>query len=123
MKNAQVINIINGINSNPEILRKRLPIKLLFAFKKNVAKLNAAVGIYRETLTTICEHHGTSPDEISGTAAPELLSEIGALLEEEADATFSKVPSSVLDACGDNYDALTYAELAALEFMLEVEDA
>ncbi|MDO5547964.1 MAG: hypothetical protein Q4F79_05690 [Eubacteriales bacterium] len=119
MTNLQVINTIQSINSNAGILKKRLPIKVLFALKRNISKLNTAADDYRSTLATLCEQHGVDPADLKDGIKPELMTEINALLAEDADVTVAKAPLDLLEQCGDTYDALTYAELEALEFMLE----
>ncbi|MDO5548299.1 MAG: hypothetical protein Q4F79_07405 [Eubacteriales bacterium] len=120
MTNLQVINTIQAINNNSDLLKKKLPIKVLFALKRNISKLNSAADDYRNTLATLCEQHDVDPVELNdGGIKPELMTEINALLAENADVTVATVPVSLLEQCGDTYDALTYAELEALEFMLE----
>ena len=120
MKNVDIINIINGINSNSGIMQKRLPVKLLFALKRNISSLNTAIGVYRETLDTICGQHGISSEQIGAEAMPDgLAEEISDLLNEEADVSIVWVPEDVLCSDSDRYDALTFAELSALEFMID----
>lgn len=119
MKNVDIINIINGINRNSGIMQKRLPVKVLFALKRNVASLNTAIGMYRETLDTICGQHGISSEQIGTEQMPDgLAEEIADLLNEEADVSIVQIPEDVLDVDSDRYDALTFAELSALEFMI-----
>lgn len=123
MKNVDVINIINGINRNPDIVQKRLPAKALFALKRNIASLNTAIGVYRETLDTICTQHGISSEQIGTEHMPDSLAEeIADLLNEEADVSIVQVPESVLDVNSDRYDALTFAEVTALDFMIEATE-
>lgn len=119
MKNVDIINIINSINRNSGIMQKRLPVKLLFALKRNIASLNTAIGVYRETLDTICGQHGISSEQIGAEAMPDgLAEEISDLLNEEADVSIVQIPEDVLSEDSDRYDALTLAEIAALEFMI-----
>ena len=47
-----------------------------------------------------------------------LAEEISDLLNEEADVSIVQVPEDVLDVDSNRYDALTFAELSALEFMI-----
>ena len=119
MRNSDIINIINGINRNSGIMQKRLPVKLLFALKRNISALNTAIGVYRETLDTICGQHGISSEQIGAEAMPDgLAEEISDLLNEEADVSIVWVPEDVLDVDSNRYDALTFSELSALEFMI-----
>lgn len=119
MRNSDIINIINGINRNSGIMQKRLPAKALFALKRNIASLNTAIGVYRETLDTICGQHGIASEQIGTEQMPDgLADEISDLLNEEADVSVVQVPEDVLDVDSNRYDALTFAELSALEFML-----
>ena len=119
MKNVDIINIINGINSNSGIMQKRLPVRVLFTLKRNISALNMAIGVYRETLDTICGQHGISSEQIGAEAMPDgLAEEISDLLNEEADVSIVWVPEDVLSVDSDRYDALTFAELSALEFMI-----
>lgn len=123
MKNVDIINIINGINRNSGIMQKRLPVKVLFALKRNIASLNTAIGVYRETLDTICAQHGISSEQIGTGQMPDgLAEEIADLLNEEADVSIVQVPESVLDVNSDRYDALTFAEVTALDFMIEATE-
>lgn len=119
MKNVDIINIINSINRNSGIMQKRLPVRVLFALKRNISALNTAIGVYRETLDTICGQHGISSEQIGAEAMPDgLAEEISDLLNEEADVSIVQVPEVVLDVDSNRYDALTFAELSALEFMI-----
>ncbi|MDO5549314.1 MAG: hypothetical protein Q4F79_12620, partial [Eubacteriales bacterium] len=115
MTNLQVINTIQAINNNSDLLKKKLPIRVLFALKKNINRLNSAADDYRSTLATLCEQHDVDPAELNGSIKPELMTEINALLAENADVVVAKIPVDILEQCGDTYDALTYAELEALE--------
>lgn len=120
MKNSEIINIINGINNNPGIMQKRLPVEVLFALKRNIVSLNTAIGVYRETLDAICGQHGISSEQISADQMPDgLAEEIADLLNEQADIPIATVPEETLSVESERYDALTYAELSALEFMLD----
>lgn len=119
MRNSDIINIINGINRNSGIMQKRLPVRVLFALKRNISALNTAIGVYRETLDTICGQHGISSEQIGAEAMPDgLAEEISDLLNEEADVSIVQIPEDVLSEDSDRYDALTLAEIAALEFMI-----
>lgn len=119
MKNVDIINIINGINSNSGIMQKRLPVKLLFALKRNISSLNTAIGVYRETLDTICGQHNVSVEDLSASSADtELGNEIKTLLNEECGASIIKIPEETLYVESDKYDSLTLSELEALEFMI-----
>lgn len=120
MKNSEIINIISGINNNPGIMQKRLPVKVLFALKRNIVSLNTAIGVYRETLDAICGQHGISSEQINADQMPNgLAEEIADLLNEQADVSIATVSEEVLSVESERYDALTYAELSALEFMLD----
>ena len=119
MKNADIINIINGLNSNRGIMQKRLPVKVLFALKKNINSLNVAIGVYQETLDTICKQHNVSAEDLSALEADaELGNEIKTLLNEESGVSIITVPEETLCVESDKYDSLTLSELGALEFML-----
>ena len=119
MKNVDIINIINGINSNSGIMQKRLPVKVLFALKRNIASLNTAIGVYRETLDTICGQHNVSVEDLSASNVDAALgNEIKTLLNEECGVSIITIPEETLCVESDKYDSLTLSELGALEFMI-----
>ena len=123
MKNIDIVRTINSINAHPSIMQKRLPIKILFALKRNLSTLTTAGSIYQDTLSQICEQYGESLESIFGNVTnQDLQSDINQLLQEECDIDIVKVPESIINQDSDKYDALTFEELSAISFMISDSD-
>lgn len=118
MTNLEVLNI-NKMLSAGDVLRKKLPVSVLFALHSNIKIMNSAADIFVSTRDALLEAHGCTAD----AASPEVQEEIVKLVHEDADIDddrLKKVPVSAFDQCdGEKYDALSYADLDALSFMLE----
>lgn len=124
MTNRELISIANGMNliNSKGFLEKKLPVKLLYAIKKNAKALTDAYKPYQETMEALCSSYGVDPSKYVGGENSELDNSLNELLDSEADVKIHTVQESVIMECGEgNFDPITMAELTILEYMIEEE--
>lgn len=116
--NKQIIDIMNSIDG---IANKKLPIKLLFAFNRNLPNLQKASEDYHKTLYSILSASGAKIEDIS--TSPQLQNQVGELLATETEVQIDTVTSAVFEQCdNERYDPLSLAELHMLSFMMKDEE-
>lgn len=109
---------------------KKLPIKLSYAVGKNILKLQEELDAIEKARIKLVEQYAEKDESGAckmqdghydvGDNEQKLNEEYAEFLKTETDITVYTVPEELLDTLEDaKYDALTPAELIALDFMLE----
>lgn len=125
LTNARLVGILNGLNdpTGAALLTKRLPAKLLYALHRSLPEVSGAYNAYTETLETLCKGYGVTPQtrsEVEPERRDALNRELAELLGQETAVLLHTVPPDVLECCGEGvYEALTYAEVERLAWLLE----
>lgn len=106
------IDIINHLNALHELSDVELPVRLIYAIKKNHRRLVTEYSDYDEQRKAL-------KDKYKGnTKSEEYGKELRELLDIEVDVEFHKVKEDVFET-GDF--SITARQLEALEFMIEIE--
>lgn len=109
---------------------KKLPIKLSYAIGKNILKLQEEWGAIEKARIKLVEQYAEKDDNGAckmsdgrydvGENEQKLNEEYAEFLNSETELTVYTVPEAIMETMEDvRYDALTPAELIALDFMLE----
>lgn len=110
MKNFEMVQILNSMNENRGLLKKRLPVSLVYPMYKNFCALEREGDVYSISLNQL-------RDAFSGN---ELDEEIQNLLNRDVCTEFEVIPDRIIqDLDEEKYDPLTLEDLKILGFMLD----
>lgn len=120
LKNKDVLNFVNGCASLRE---KRLPVKLGYAIKKNLAAVSDAANAYDAERQELLEKYaakGVENGQYSIEDKEGFAKDLDELLAIETEVGIHTVSEEEIEKCDDpRYDALTVADLETLEIMTE----
>ncbi|MCD7810252.1 MAG: hypothetical protein LUG91_00105 [Ruminococcus sp.] len=123
--NGYIIGILKAFNGGigKDIFKKKLPVKFLYALRRNLPEIEKAYKAYAESLNDICSKYGTTsenPRVDDAELQKKLSDEINELLSTETTIDVQIVSPEVLDICdgNENYDSLTYEEIDIVWWML-----
>lgn len=109
--NLEAVTFFNNVAAMKD---KRLPVSILFAIKHNLNMFGNQLKAYEEARESL---NANIEDEV------ERSKEMVALLNDGVEYDVKTIKASVIEKIdgNDNYDALTYAEIEAITFMVEYE--
>ena len=126
LKNKDILNFVNGCASLRE---KRLPVKLGYAIKKNLAAVSDAANAYDAERQELLEKYAAKGEDGKFLVENEQYSiedkegfakDLDELLAIETEVGIHTVSEEEIEKCDDpRYDALTVADLETLEIMTE----
>lgn len=126
LKNKDVLNFVNGCASLRE---KRLPVKLGYAIKKNLAAVSDAANAYDAERQELLEKYAAKGGDgkflvengqYSIEDKESFAKDLDELLAIETEVGIHTVSEEEIEKCDDSrYDALTVADLETLEIMTE----
>ena len=121
LKNKDILNFVNGCASLRE---KRLPVKLGYAIKKNLAAVSDAANAYdaerQELLEKYAAKGGDGKFLVENGQYSIEDKDLDELLAIETEVSIHTVSEEEIEKCDDpRYDALTVADLETLEIMTE----
>ena len=125
-----LIEAINRQRILVEFANKKLPYKLAYAISKNLVKLQSEVEIIEASRKNIIDTYSVKDEngesivednhyKIEDGKVEEFNAEIQNLMLTETEVDITTVPESVLDLDDSRFDALTVAQIVALDFMIE----
>lgn len=126
LKNKDVLNFVNGCAS---MRTKRLPVKLGYAIKKNLAAVGDAANAYSAERQELLQKYAAKGedgkllienDQYSIEDKENFGKDLDELLAIETEVNIYTVSEEEIEKCDDpRYDALTVADLETLEIMTE----
>lgn len=127
LKNYEVLNILSNSNLINGLTTKKMPIKLIYAIRKNYDVVEKMYNNYIETLRKYLDNNNIEYganfeiNDIKDEETKKVLNEeINNLLQDENEIEIKTVSLSELEKCDeDKYDSLTYEEVNALYWMVE----
>ena len=122
-------DILNFVNGCASLREKRLPVKLCYAIKKNLAAVSDAANAYDAERQELLEKYAAKGEDgkflvENGQYSIEdkegFAKDLDELLAIETEVGIHTVSEEEIEKCDDpRYDALTVADLETLEIMTE----
>ena len=129
----QIGTVLRNYKALEGIAGKKLPVKISYAIAVNLNRLANEYGIAEKQRLKLVEGYAMKDEngkpeiengsyKIPAADQERLAEEVEALMATEADVRVMTIRPEMLDACDDpRYDALSAADMIALDFMIKTE--